>query len=32
MTHDDDGWSIVGILAVLAILLIFGPALGFLFG
>ena len=31
MTHDD-GWSIVGILAVLAILLIFGPALVFLFG
>lgn len=31
MIHDD-GWSIVGILAVLAILLIFGPALGFLFG
>lgn len=31
MTHDD-GWSIVGILAVLAILVIFGPALCFLFG
>lgn len=31
MIHDD-GWSIVGILAVLAILLIFGPALCFLFG
>ena len=31
MIHDD-GWSIVGILIVLEILLIFGPALYFLFG
>lgn len=31
MIHND-GWSIVGILAVLAILLIFGQALCFLFG
>ena len=31
MIHDDE-WSIVGILIVLEILLIFGPALYFLFG
>lgn len=32
MIHDDDGWYIAGTLAILAILLIFGPALCFLFG